>query len=210
MNKKAVIELHFLPCIEYFAVLSQFDEIKIEANESFQKQSYRNRCYINTSQGKERLTIPLIKANRHHPIQKVEVDYKEPWHVKQWRSVQSAYAKAPFFEFYADQIWEVFEKEPKYLFELNEALLTLCLSLIGLPIVMSHTDSYQPVQEEGFTDFRGKITPKGSSGIIHAKEYIQVFGTSFIDNLSVIDLLFCEGPNAIQIIKETKTRGTSL
>jgi len=208
MTNKAVIELHYLPCVAYFAAIAPLNEVKIEANESFQKQSYRNRCYINTAQGKERLTIPLIKANRHHPIQAVEIDYRKPWHVKQWRSIQSAYAKAPFFEFYEEQIWEVLHRQPKYLFELNQNLLTLCLSFLGLTIKVSHTDSYKPTLDHSFTDFRGKINPKNPNGIIHAEKYIQVFGTGFIENLSIIDLLFCEGPNASQIIKETKTKFT--
>ncbi len=202
---KALLELHHLPCIAYMSFFCQFDEIYLEANESFQKQSYRNRCYINSAQGQERLTIPLKKANRHHPIRAVEIDYKTPWHIKYWRTIHSAYAKAPFFEYYAEDFWAVFKKKLPSLYDLNHQLLTVCLYHLDIKASLRHTDSYLTHVSTDFTDLRGKIHPKQPNGIIHAPTYVQVFGTSFVGNLSVLDLLFCEGPHAKHLLQQTKT-----
>ncbi len=197
------IELHYLPCIAYFAAIQQAEVLYLEAHETFQKQSYRNRCYLATSQGRERLTVPVLKANRHTPIRAVEIDYREPWHIKQWRTWQTAYAKAPFFEFYADSFWEVLQRRPRFLFDLNEQFLTVCLYHLNLSPTIRHTDSYQREISGAMEDLRDKIHPKRTNGIIHAKQYVQVFGGPFQENLSILDLLFCEGPHALPILQAT-------
>lgn len=202
--KTALIDLHYLPCTVFFAALIRFDVVKIEAQETFQKQTYRNRCYINTAQGSQRLSVPLLKANRHHPIQAVQIDYTNNWHVRHQRSLQAAYAKTPFFDFYASEFWQILLSCPTHLFTLNKKLLLLCLSCLGISCKIEETEVYRSTPLPATADLRGKINPKKNNALAHFKPYIQVFGDKFSENLSILDLLFCEGPNAKQILKETK------
>jgi len=147
--------------------------------------------------------VPVIRANSHIPIQEIEIDYKQNWENQHWRAIQSAYAKAPFFEFYAEDIEAIIFGKYQFLNELNNAILSACLKLLNLKTELGQTDSYLPDYPSSFTDLRNKIHPKSKTGIVHVPQYIQVFGNTFYSNLSVLDLLFCEGSNASQIIQNT-------
>ena len=102
-----LIELHYFPCVSYFKLLSAYEKVFLEAEEHFIKQTYRNRTYILTSNKIDRLSIPIIHEDKKKPIRLLSIDYKLKWQLRHWRAIQSAYAKAPFFEYYAD----FFEKE---------------------------------------------------------------------------------------------------
>src|SRR5690606_30373631 len=106
----ALLSLHYLPCIEYFACFIKYDKIYLEACESYTKQSYRNRCRIKTSQRIDTLSVPVCKADRHTNIQDVRIDYSQGWVKDHWKGIQTAYGKSPFFEHYADLFSHIFKK----------------------------------------------------------------------------------------------------
>lgn len=206
MSKKVLVELQYLPTLEFFACIHHFDEIVIEAQEQFIKQSFRNRTHILTANGLTSLTIPVLRGNSKVPIREIEIDHSQKWANDHWRGIQSAYGKAPFFEFYAEDFRGVYDRNEKYLFDFNWQLLTLCLKYLQIDKNVELTKTYGKHLEGSIIDGRSVIHPKtdfNQNGYYKPVDYIQLFGNKFVPNMSVVDLLFCEGPNASNIIAQS-------
>ncbi len=198
-----LIELHFLPSLEYFCALQPFEKILLEKHENFVKQTYRNRCFLLTAQGEARLTIPLTARHIKVRITDVEIDYSVHWQNNFWRTLQSAYAKAPFYEHYSDDLKEEIFSGHKYLFDLNFSLLSMCLKWLKWGKTISESVTYEKEYPPEINDFRGLISAKKDfrqRGFYQPESYRQVFGNNFAPNLSLMDLVFCEGPNATAVI----------
>ena len=200
-----VIETQYLPPISYFAVLLKQQSISIEQYENYQKGSYRNRCHIATANGILRLSIPLEKGkNNQLPIKEVKIYNHDNWQTQHWRAIKSAYGKSPFFEFYADELAPFFQKKYDYLLDWNMDLLHFMIENIGLPVEIKRTDNYVE-KTDNLQDFRNLISPKRKTSF-HNIYYGQVFEDKhgFLPDLSILDLLFCKGPEAILIIDNLK------
>lgn len=198
-----LIELHYLPSIQYFSELKSVHTLVIEKHEYFVKQSYRNRCRITTSQGLLSLSVPLLAPHGKTRITDVRIDYSQKWLNNHWRAIQSAYAKAPFFEFYADSFHKILFKSHPFLFDLNRELLTMCLKHIKLDIAIEESLSYEQTIKSEIKDLRNVILAKNQALTKKAntiKPYMQVFGNEFVPNLSLIDLIFCTGPKALSYL----------
>ncbi len=201
-----VIELHYLPCIEFFTCLLQFEEIHLETRELYVKQTYRNRCHVLTANKVDRLTVPVLHSGGKQVMGEVRIDYSQGWERTHWGCLQSAYGKSPFFEYYADELKAVYKNKPAYLCELNYALLSLCLKFLGIKKTLAYTLSYQPHVKKALFDARSLINDKkGKDNFIFYKKvpYYQTFGNDFVPNLSIIDLLFNKGPEARQILAQS-------
>ncbi len=203
------VEPHYLPCVQYFVYLNSFSKIIIDRDDVYLKQTYRNRCKINGANKIENLIIPIKKiSNQKMLTHDVEIDYTQKWHNNHLRAIQSAYGKAPFFEYYRDEIFEIYNKKPCYLLELNKALLTKCLEILDLNLNIEYLEIKDVSNKYYVYDIKNKINPKipnSNLSIFKPTNYFQVFGNNFADNLSIIDLIFCEGPNARQIIAKSHT-----
>lgn len=178
----------------------------MECYENYSKQSYRNRCEILTANGIDVLTVPVLGGNSKTLVRDVRIDYTQKWVNRHWRAIQSAYGKAPFFEFYAEQFRQILHGQPEFLFDLNWSILTVCLKFLQLDNDLKFTSGYTKQLQNPADDFRSAIHPKKkNSGSLHHKpvSYTQVFGNKFVKNLSILDLLFCEGPGANQILKSS-------
>ena len=199
-----LIELHYLPCIQYFVYLSSFENVIIDIGESYKKQTYRNRCCINGANKIEDLIIPVRKIHGiKTKMRDVEIDYSQKWLGKHLRAIQSAYGKAPFYEFYIDDFRQIYNKKPWSLFDLNKALLTKCLELMQLEVQVEFLARKEALEENSLHDARNAINPKRKelmNALFSSSSYFQVFGKNFVDNLSIIDLIFCEGPRAREVI----------
>ncbi|MBL6446987.1 WbqC family protein [Fulvivirga sp. 29W222] len=198
-KKTALIDIHYLPCIEYFTCLKKFDTILIEKEEYYIKQTYRNRCHLLSANKVERLSVPVVGGNKKIKIKDIKISYKEKWYNDHWRTIMSAYGRAPFYEFFSDYFEGEFQKREKFLFDFNLNLLTLCLKLLQIDPVINFTDKFEKKPESNIIDLRSVIHPKQryeQNAFYHPQPYQQVFGSTFVANLSIIDLLFCEGPNA--------------
>ncbi len=199
-----LIELHYFPCIHFFSILNQHDTLLLEAYETFQKQSYRNRTHILSSQKIETLSIPVLSGNSHLPIRDIRIDHSQKWRLIHQRAIRSAYGKSPFFEHYSEEILGLYDKPVPFLFDFNLEVLTLCLKLLKWkPSIQLSTD-YQVFKSEKLTkivDFRDQIHPKKEL-LNDFQHYQQVFGRQFEPNLSIIDLLFCEGNNCNPYLKK--------
>lgn len=197
--KTALIDLHYLPSLEYFACLKQFDQIVIEKEEHFVKQTYRNRCHILGANAIDRLSIPVIGGNKKIKVKDIVIDHEQKWLHVHWRSISSAYGRAPFYEFYVDFFETVFLKREKFLFDFNFQLMTLCLKFLGMDPIIKFSETFEMSPEKNIIDLRSVIHPKKRfelNNFYQPVVYQQVFGKAFVANLSIIDLLFCEGPNA--------------
>lgn len=190
---KIVLDLHYFPCVEYFTILAHASEVLVEACEHFQKQSYRNRCYIRGANKIDRLTVPVYEANSGRPLQQMRIDPATPWQAKHLRALQSAYGKSPFFEHYAPFVEQLLRRPQEGLLSLDWEALTLCHRLLGLGCHIGLTSDYRADYGPEYVDLRGQLHPKRENGIISVQPYVQVF-EGFEPNLSVLDLLFCEGP----------------
>jgi len=204
MNKSLLIESHYLPSLEYFCALLPFDEIILERWEHFPKQTYRNRCYINTAHGVKILTVPL--AERHGKVltRDIRVEEGKQWRNAHWRTIESAYRKAPYFDFYADGLKEILFAGHEYLHGLNEDLLSFCLQQMGLNKNISESVAYEKQTRENIMDLRSVIIDKKPFGLrsfYHPHPYYQVFGNEFAPGLSFIDLLLGEGPGSLGIVR---------
>ena len=204
-----LLELHYLPCIQYFSKWYSHKSVCIEQHENYSKGSYRNRAHIAGANGILRLSIPLEKGkNEQQSIQEVKIAYHEKWQQQHWASIQSAYGNAPYFEFYADEFVPHYQQKYTYLFEFNKALLETILAQLQFSAKTHWTSKYeQEVEKKGLLDFRNGIFPKKhrQKEDIHfkVKPYPQVFSekNGFLPNLSILDLLFCTGPQASLLLE---------
>ena len=197
------IDLQYLPSLEYFCALLKNDTIMIETHEYFEKQSYRNRCKILTTNKIDVLTVPVKNGNTKVLIKDLRIDYHQDWTRRHWGAIHSAYGKSPFFEFYADYFKVLSEKKPDFLFDFNMDLLTICLKLLRLEKTIIFTEKYEKDVEN---DFRGQINPKKvyqENQLYQPVKYRQNFGNEFEPNLSILDLLFCQGNQSLKILQES-------
>ncbi|MBL7871232.1 MAG: WbqC family protein [Cyclobacteriaceae bacterium] len=208
--KTALIDLQYLPSLEYFCALQDYSTIQLEKHEHYVKQSYRNRCYINTAQGVDMLTVPLTNKHGKVPINEVKIDYSIKWQNNHWRAIESAYRKAPFFEYYSDDLKKIIYCNYIFLFDLNLALLSFCLKNISFQPQISVSVAYEKNPEAPYYDLRSLIQakiPYSERSFYKPVPYNQVFGNHFADNLSLIDLLFCEGPRSGSLILASRNKG---
>lgn len=212
-----LIELQYFPPIQYFAKLLQFDKVRLEAHENYNKGTYRNRCHIAGANGLQRLSIPLRKGkNSQQSVQEVAIANDENWQAEQWHSIKSAYGNSPFFEYYADELQPFFKKEYTLLWDWNLDLLKKMMELTGVDCQIEWTDSYVQIIEHDDAapvfDYRNSIQPKKSrhkeDNAFKKVSYGQVFieKHGFLPNLSILDLLFCQGPSASEILRQSVNR----
>lgn len=198
MEKGAIIPLFYLPPIEYFSKLIEYkDNLLFENAEHFQKQSFRNRASIHSPNGKLDLIVPLVKGSKvHTKVKDVKISYDFRWQRLHWMSLQTSYRSSAYFEFYEDELAVFYEKEWKFLFDYNEELLQVILGFLKLNIQYSYTDNFEKEYPD-LNDFRDSIHPKRSAQLI-VNSYFQVFEerNGFLPNLSIVDLLFNQGPQS--------------
>lgn len=188
-----LIDLHYLPCLDVMRGMAQAHEVRLEAHENYQKQSYRNRCYVLTANGVDCLTVPVLNGTRKQLTRDVRIDYSQKWIDRHRRCLQSAYAKAPYFEYLMPEIEAVFAQRPPLLFELNWLLLTICRKWARHTNPINLTEWYEKHPGPGVFDVRSKLDPSKRLEMRvfgEIRPYGQNFGTVFEPNLSIVDALF--------------------
>ena len=202
-----LIELHYLPCVAWFSAVSSEGAVLVEKYEHYEKQSFRNRCYIKGPHQVETLIVPVRRGGGKCVIADVRIDYTQNWLNNHWRTIQTGYGKAPFFEYYAPDLHEILFKKPVFLYDLNYQLMTLCLKWLKYPAQVMETETFELKPAAGIKDLRGAINPKKEDGcnrFYKSIEYQQVFGSKFVPNLSLIDLIFSKGPGSWDIVKASR------
>lgn len=199
---KIIIEPHYLGSLEYYVWLKQCEEVHLEVCQHFTKQTYKNRCYVLTSNGVKPLTVPVKFGNRT-PFKDVTIDHDQSWAKDHWGACYSAYGKAPFFEFFQDYFHAIWEKRHKYLVDLNLEMMTMCLKVLQIDRSFSLTEQYEKIPDHRLKDLRERILPKKSfeeRNLYLPFPYTQTFGNIFVPNLSIIDLIMCEGSRASEVL----------
>ena len=196
----------FAPVIQY-VLLANSHDIVFEKFDNYQKQTYRNRCYIYGANGKQLLTVPILhsKSQGRQKTGDIKIDYSFSWQKNMIKSLESSYRSSPYFEFYEDEILEIFDKKHTFLLDLNFHAHEVMAECLQLENKISYTESYiEPVAEE--IDFRKLAKAKGEPDYDLTK-YTQVFDTrrGYLSNLSILDLLFNEGTNALQYLEAHKS-----
>lgn len=220
----------YFPPVSYFAAMAQDmtglisrrgdggslelspSVVYIEACENFQKQSYRNRCRFYAADGVQTLSFPIIHEGGTHkiPISEIKVDYKKPWVLQHERAISSAYGTSAYFEYYQDELFAILEAGHERLFDLNMALLNFFIEKTGVKVDLRLTEDY--IKDTRHEDLREVIHPKRPNTILQdlslEKPYFQVFSGKygFQPDLSIMDLLFNEGPDSILYLKTSSLK----
>ena len=201
MAGKILVSTAYLPPIEYFSLISKAEEVSIEREENYVKQSYRNRCYLLSAHGRQLLSVPIYLGSQHKtPVKDVRIDYSKRWQQVHLRTMTASYSSSPYFEFYFENLEKVLSKKNDFLLDLNMELTETVLEILKMKTKISFSTSFEPPGETE-NDFRYKITPKEESQF-SVKEYLQVFnnGSGFVHGLSILDLIFNMGPEAVNYL----------
>ena len=198
-NKVLLSTTYFGP-VQWFQKLHRAEHVMIEQWESFQKQTYRNRCLIATTNGVQALTVPVEKSAAC--IKEIRISDHGNWRHLHWNALQSAYGESPFFEYYQDDIRPFFEKRWTFLLDFNEAIRRKMCELIDIAPSVTFTTAYiTDPQALVVNDYRTVINPKhpAQDDDFETKAYYQVYQMKhgFQENLSILDLLFNMGPESI-------------
>ena len=191
--------------------------VYIEACENYQKQSYRNRCRFYGAEGVQTLSFPIIHKDGTHkqPIADIEIDYSTPWLQQHQKAIVSAYRTSAYFEYYMDELFGIMDGRPARLLDLNMQLTGFFIEKTGIAVELRMTEDFSrdgsQTAPDGSTviceDLRETIHPKRPDTILRdyglEKPYFQVFSPKhgFQSNLSIMDLLFNEGPDSILYLK---------
>ncbi len=185
--------------------IAQADEVIFEVEDNYQKQTYRNRTYIAHSGGKMLLGVPTkhLKDSVRRKTKDVLAEDISPWLYNHWKSLQTAYRTSPYFEFYEDDIAPLFNKNVSSLLTFNLEVIDVLMELIGLEVSVSKTVEYHATTNKIDARFLAVVKKERDYGF---DTYHQVFEnqTGFISNLSILDLLFNEGPNTITYLETQK------
>ena len=195
-----VIESHYLPSLEYFTILSRTNSLHLDVKHPFQKQTFRNRCYVLGSNKVLPLIVP-VHYRQGTPFNEVKIDNRQSWARDHWGAISSAYGKSPFFEYFAEEFMTVLKSKPNLLMDLNHAMLSVCMK-----VLQWKAKKFEEVPKPLFTDLRNVILPKQSyktRDFYQPIPYQQNFGNTFVPNLSILDLLFCQGSEAGNILKNS-------
>jgi hypothetical protein len=207
-SMKVLLPIGYFPPISYISVLAQHQPV-LEAKEHFVKQSLRNRCTILGANGPLNLLVPRVKVAERQTVSESLIHDETDWKTLHWRSLEAAYRNSPYFEYYEDDLKPFFEKKHTHHFQLAADSIELICNLLEVEFELEVTSEYQVAPSEA--DLRNAWNKREYSvepPVLDFPDYIQVFSDRhpFCPDLSILDLLFCEGPHAKQYISDLKLR----
>ena len=209
MCGKILLSTSYFPPVEYMTLIYGADDILIEREENYIKQTYRNRCNILAANGPLALTVPVLTLRQPKVlIRDIRIDYSKRWQQVHYRAIISAYRSAAFFEYFFDPVEKVIFGDHQFLIDLNMASAEALLISLKIDRKIRYTDHYEADTGDP-SDFRYRITPKNRKGNteMNHNRYFQVFSNkySFVPGLSFLDMLFNLGPDSVRYLSAGKT-----
>ena len=194
------IPTYFSPISQYHAILNS-NSITFEVEDNYQKQTYRNRCYIYGANGKQLLNIPVSipKSSIKTKSKDILVENSN-WQKQHYKSFEAAYNHSPFFEFYKDDLQKIFSKKYTYLLDVNLDSFNFIKNALELPIEYKFSKTYEENKPDDFRELADSKKKVEISFLSYIQMFDQKFG--FLKNLSILDLLVMEGPNSINFLKK--------
>ena len=199
---KTILHPTYFPSISHYIAMVQADELVFEVDDNFQKQTNRNRMYIYSANGLQMLNIPVKHSKeKHQKYKDIIIEDAFDWQKNHFKSLEASYRTSPFFEYFEDDILPVFQKKHKFLMDLNFQIFDIVNECLGIDLPFSKTEEYFHTIEN-MNDLRYLANGKKDTTTI--KPYTQVFDDKhgFINNLSILDLLFNEGRHAVDYLKQ--------
>jgi len=201
----ALLPTSYLGPISYYSKLKTYEHCEIERFENLPKQTFRSRCTIYSPNGPLILSIPLVKRNQRQHMKEVKISYEYDWLKLHWRTLESAYRRSPFFEYYEDDFRPFYTaKKHDYLLDFNEVIQQKVMQMLKLKASYSFTSEYIKIPENkvDLRDLFSQKDPLSADPHFQVEPYMQVFETKhgFIPNLSIVDLLFNTGSKALNYI----------
>jgi len=195
----------YFPTVAHFVAIAKAKTVRFEAADNFQKQTYRNRFFIYGANGKLLLNIPTKhnKKENKTSYQNTEIENIEDWQKQHWKSIVSAYKSSPFFEYYEDEIKDLFFTPQTSLYQLNISIFKIICECIELDTNIEYTDEFlKKYDSKEYVDLRILANAKKDTAP-QFENYTQVFGDKhgYLNNLSILDLLFNEGPNTLNYLE---------
>ncbi len=212
MVRTALLQTTCFGPVQWYQKLYRYDRTLIEQHDSYQKQTYRNRYVIATANGLQTLTVPVEQQTDGREVKDLRVSDHNQWRRVHWNALQSAYSESPFFEYYADDLRPLYEQRIDRLVDFNEEARQTVCRLLDIQPSVAYTSSYEAADtpasvssdHEVLDDFRSVIHAKHPlpDADFQPRRYWQVFEQrhGFQPNLSILDLLFCTGPEAVNYL----------
>ncbi len=201
---RALFPTAYFPSIALTAAMLQSGTIVIEQQESFPKQTHRNRTVILTANGPMTLSVPVVRCNGSHTrTADIDISYAEHWNLIHWRAMEAAYNSSPFFLYYRDGIEHILMQKYDRLIELNEALLKYVFTKLKAPCAISYTNNYAKPNGDA-RDYRDRFSYKHPERLPYCPRYEQVFSDRmpFNSNVGILDLLFNLGPESKEYLSK--------
>jgi hypothetical protein len=195
----------YLPPVSYLAEFAGNDAAEIDGREHFVKQTIRNRCHILSPNGIQPLIIPVVHDDRtRKPMEEIRISYDHPWQRQHWRSIEAAYRRSAFFEFYQDDFEPFYRERFEFLMDFNSGLLKLVLQWLGMKNELKTTEIFVPYHAHDRQDKRTFYNSGTPENAPNHQAYPQVFSSKygFVNGLSIIDLIFCVGPASGEYLKK--------
>ncbi|TJY36263.1 WbqC family protein [Pontimicrobium aquaticum] len=192
----------YFPNIAHFVSMVHAENLMFEVHDNYQKQTYRNRAYVYGANEKLALNVPIKHSHKNRQLYKdVKIVNDTPWQIQHWKSLQSAYRTSPFFEYYEDDIAPLFHTKQDYILDFNFKCLEVIFDCLQLDLNYQTTTAYQTTPSN-CKDFRHLVNARKEKEYLF-EPYTQVFANKhgYINNLSILDLLFNEGTNAVTYLK---------
>jgi hypothetical protein len=203
MAGKFLLSTAFFPPIQYLSLITRADNVFLETEENYLKQTFRNRCLILTANGPSPMIVPVLMGRGIKTrVKDIRIDYSKRWQQIHIRALISSYKSSAYFEYYFENIEKVITGKPEFLLDLNSKSLETVMKITGISANIVYTRDFEPVSGKDY-DFRYRISPKKEEpGIYTVKEYYQVFSKKFgfVPGLSILDLIFNTGPDSINYL----------